>query len=72
LTVEYIFNVKDMTCGGCAASVQKAVGEVSGVQGIEIDVPSRRVAVATSADISPEAIVAAITAAGYTEIAQEA
>jgi copper chaperone CopZ len=66
----YTFNVKDMTCGGCAASIRNAVTQVPGVQGIEIDVPSRQVVVDAPANVPAETIVAAMSAAGYTAMSQ--
>lgn len=61
------FTVQDMTCGGCAASVRKAVQQVPGVKGIEIDVPTRSVRVEAEG-VTSEQIVGAIADAGYTEI----
>jgi copper chaperone len=66
----YTFDVKDMTCGGCASSVRNAVARVPGVQGIEIDVPSGRVVVDAPANVPVETIVAAMSDAGYTAITQ--
>ena len=64
----YQFKVTDMTCGGCAASVRQSVLRVPGVRSIQADPASKDVVVDASADVSREAIVAAITEAGYTEI----
>ncbi len=64
----YRFRVEDMTCGGCAASVRKAVLGVPGVNKIDTNPASRSVVVDASAGVSRERIVAAITDAGYTEI----
>jgi copper chaperone CopZ len=65
----YTFTVNDMTCSGCAATVRAAVKRVPGVEDVQIDVPSRTVVVAAGQDVRAETVVAAITAAGYTEIA---
>lgn len=43
---------------------------VPGVQGIEIDVPSRQVVVDAPTSVPAETIVAAMSAAGYTAITQ--
>jgi copper chaperone CopZ len=64
----YQFKVTDMTCGGCAASVRNAVLRVPGVRSIQADPASKDVVVDASADVTREAIVAAINEAGYTEI----
>lgn len=64
----YQFKVADMTCGGCAASIRNAVLRVPGVHSIQANPASKDVLVDASADVTREAIVAAINAAGYTEI----
>ena len=64
----YQFKITDMTCGGCAASVRNAVLRVPGVRSIEADPVSKDVVVDAPADVTREAIVAAINKAGYTEI----
>jgi len=66
--MSYAFKVEDMTCGGCAASIKRAVSRVAGVSNVEANPSSKDVVVDTSADVSREAIVAAIQGAGYTEI----
>ncbi len=64
----YAFKVEDMTCGGCAASIKRAVSRVPGVSDVEANPSSKKVLVDASAEVSRETIVAAIQAAGYTEI----
>ena len=65
--MSYTFKVQDMTCGGCAASIKRAVSRVPGVSTVEAT-PSSKDVVVDAADVSREAIVLAIQAAGYTEI----
>jgi copper chaperone CopZ len=57
-----------VTCGGCAASIKRAVSRVPGVSNVEANPSSKDVVVDASAEVSRETIVAAIQAAGYTEI----
>ena len=66
--MSYTFKVEDMTCGGCAASIKRAVSRVPGVSSIEANPSTKDVVVDTSAEVSREAIVAAIEAAGYSQI----
>jgi len=66
--MSYAFKVRDMTCGGCAASIKRAVERVPGVSSVEANPSSKDVVVDVSTDVSRETIVAAIEAAGYTEI----
>lgn len=67
--MSYAFKVQDMTCGGCAASIKRAVERVPGVSSVEANPSSKDVVVDASANVSRETIVAAIEAAGYTQIA---
>ena len=64
----YSFKVEDMTCGGCAASVRKAVSSVAGVNAVTADPQSKDVVVEAAPEVSREQVVAAINAAGYREI----
>jgi copper chaperone len=57
------FQVEGMRCGGCAASVKKAVQAVDPAATVSVDVASRRVQVESEAD--KEALAAAIRTAGY-------
>ncbi|MCW2242845.1 heavy-metal-associated domain-containing protein [Azospirillum canadense] len=57
------FKVPDMSCGGCAASVRKALGTVEGVQEVEVDLATKDVRVAGSA--KPDLVRAAIEKAGF-------
>jgi copper chaperone CopZ len=64
----YTLKVEDMTCGGCAASIKRAVARVPGVNTVEADPSSKDVVVEVSGEVDRETIVAAINAAGYTEV----
>ena len=66
--MSYAFKVEDMTCGGCAASIKRAVSRVPGVSSVEANPSSKDVVVDAAADVNRETIVAAIQAAGYTQI----
>lgn len=60
------FTVTGMTCGNCERHVRQAAEKVSGVTGVQVDRPANRATVSFDpAQTSPEAIAAAITAAGY-------
>jgi Copper chaperone len=60
----YEFKVDDMTCGHCAATVEKAVKGVDANAEIKIDVSNR--AVRVRSDKPAEVIAGAIGEAGYT------
>jgi copper chaperone CopZ len=53
-----------MTCAHCVASVTEEVSEVPGVTGVDVDLPSGRVAV-RGEGVDEEAVVAAVAEAGY-------
>jgi Copper chaperone len=67
----YNLKVQDMSCGGCAASIRKAVERVPGVEAVSADPNTKDVVVKTAGDVSLETIVAAIKDAGYSEISTQ-
>ncbi len=63
-TLNYL--VPGITCGHCKAAIESEVGQVSGVEHVQVDVDSKRVAV--EGEATEEAILAAIAEAGYDEV----
>lgn len=59
----YELQVENMSCGGCARGVINSVQEVDQQAKVDVDLKSKRVRVETSAGY--EAIVSAITNAGF-------
>ena len=57
------FHIENMTCGGCARSVTRAIKDVDPDANIITDPPSRSVKVETS--VSEEQIVSALQSAGF-------
>lgn len=57
------FHIDDMTCGGCARRVTKAIEAIDPDAKVATDPPSRTVLVQTSA--AEEDIVAALRTAGF-------
>lgn len=57
------FRIENMTCGGCAKSVTKAIQSVDPNAQIETDPASRMVRVETTA--TPEALRQVLEEAGY-------
>jgi copper chaperone len=55
--------IEKMKCGGCAASVEKAVKGVDPAATLSVDLVSKRIDIDTQA--SHQAIIAAIETAGY-------
>ena len=55
-----------MTCGGCSASIEKALQKKKGVSSVEVDVAGGWVVVGyDSKKTKPEALASAVTGAGY-------
>ncbi|WP_018184838.1 heavy-metal-associated domain-containing protein [Kaistia granuli] len=59
----FFFTVPNMTCGGCAKSVTRALQSVDADARIETDPPTREVRVQTSANEA--ALRAVLSEAGY-------
>lgn len=57
------YNVTGMSCAACSARVEKAVGEVSGVTSVSVNLLTNSMSVEGSA--SPAEIIYAVNAAGY-------
>lgn len=60
------FEVKDVTCGHCVATVTKAVGAVAPAAQVQVDLPTHTVRVDGAADAA--AVESAIREAGYTPV----
>lgn len=64
------FVAPDIACGGCAASIQKALGQLPGIESVAVDVPTKTVTVqADDKAMSRERIAAALTEIGYPSLA---
>ena len=57
------YNVTGMSCAACSARVEKAVLGVDGVKACSVSLLTNSMGV--DGDASPEAIIAAVQAAGY-------
>ena len=59
------WTVSGMTCGHCVASVQEEVGEIDGVESVEVVLESGVVTVTSAAPLSRATVEAAVAEAGY-------
>ena len=60
-----------MTCDHCVQTITKAVGDVPGVQSVEVDLESKEVAVAIEDDrVNRKAVSAKIVEVGF-EVVEE-
>jgi copper chaperone len=57
------FNIPDMSCGGCANAITRAVKSLDPVARLEVDVPVKIVKVTST--LAPEQFIEAIEAAGF-------
>jgi copper chaperone CopZ len=62
------FTVLDMTCGGCATSVRKAISRVPGVTAVDTAVTRNTVRVDAAENVSTDTLIDAINKAGYYEV----
>lgn len=61
-----ILNVEGMSCSHCENAVKKAVGALSGVDGVEVDLKGNKVTVDFDADkVTIDEIKASIEDQGY-------
>lgn len=61
------FQVTGMTCGHCEMSVREEVGEVAGVQGVEVSHQTGRLTV-TGEGVDEQAVLDAVTEAGFSAV----
>lgn len=65
-TTEY--QVTGMTCGHCEMSVREEVGQIAGVDQIEVSAQTGRLVVTASAPLDDAAVLAAVDEAGYSAV----
>jgi copper chaperone CopZ len=63
--VEIEYQVTGMTCGHCEMSVREEVGEVPGVEKIDVSAATGRLVVTASQPVEDAAVLAAVSDAGY-------
>jgi copper chaperone len=57
--------VMGMSCGGCASSVREEIGEIPGVNTVEVDLSNGMVIITSDGPIGTVAIKTAVEEAGY-------
>ncbi len=60
-----VLKVSDMSCGGCVNAVKAALTGVQGVQEADVTLEDKTARVASEESVSADALVAAVSAAGY-------
>ncbi|AVL99466.1 heavy metal transporter [Gordonia iterans] len=62
------YKVTGMTCGHCEASVREEVGEITGVQGIQVSAQTGTLVVTADQPVDDAAVLSAVEEAGYTAV----
>lgn len=65
MTTTTDFHVTGMTCEHCVRAVSDEVGQLSGVVGVEVDLPTGAVRVRSQQQLERAAVAAAVDEAGY-------
>ncbi len=60
-----VFVAPEIVCGGCAGSIKNALGGMTGVSNVDVDVAEKKVKVEHAETVSPEKIVEALDRAGF-------
>jgi copper chaperone CopZ len=63
--VEIEYQVTGMTCGHCEMSVREEVGQVPGVEKIDVSAATGKLVVTASRPVEDAAVLAAVGDAGY-------
>lgn len=63
--MDTVIRIDGMTCGGCAKSVEKALGAVNGVKSVKVDLDAKTATVAASDTVTVGALNDAVEDAGY-------
>jgi copper chaperone len=62
----FVIEADNIKCGGCASAIRDALGQLEGVQDVQVDIESGRVTVTAGHDLR-EQLVATLAASGYPE-----
>jgi copper chaperone CopZ len=59
------YAVAGMSCGHCKATLTRAIGELNGVSGVDVDLGTGRVTVTSAAEPDDAVIAETVDEAGY-------
>lgn len=57
--------IEGMSCGHCAARIEKALGTLDGVSKVKVNLAGKFAELDTSKDLEDKTVLAAIDSAGY-------
>ncbi|MCB5275873.1 Copper chaperone CopZ [Arthrobacter sp. SO5] len=59
------YQVTGMTCGHCETSIREEIGQIAGIQSIDVSAKTGRLVVTSQAELDDAAVLAAVSEAGY-------
>jgi len=59
------YQVSGMSCGHCEAAIRAEVGQIPGVDGVDVSAGTGRLVITSSGPIAEEAVLGAVDEAGY-------
>jgi copper chaperone CopZ len=62
------YKMTGMTCGHCEMSVREEVGELAGVQEVQVSAQTGTLVVTAAGEIDDAAVLAAVEEAGYSAV----
>ncbi|AMU57865.1 heavy metal transporter [Mycobacteroides abscessus] len=62
------YQVTGMTCGHCERSILEEVGEIQGVEVIEVSAKAGKLVVGGAEEVDEAQVLAAVAAAGYAAV----
>ncbi|WP_413703637.1 heavy metal translocating P-type ATPase [Pseudomonas sp. Pseusp16] len=65
-------SIDGMTCASCVGRVERALGKVTGVKSVSVNLANERAHLELLGQVDPQALIAAVTKAGYTASVWEA
>ena len=65
MNIETKLSVPSIVCGGCANGIKNALGKVSGIEKVEVDVATKVVTVEHNAEVSREKLADLLDDAGF-------
>lgn len=59
------YQVTGMTCGHCETSIREEIGQIAGIQSIDVSAKTGKLVVTSQAELDDAAVLAAVEEAGY-------
>lgn len=65
---EFEFIVPEITCGGCAKSIQAALTQIECIRGVDVDIADKRVRLTADCEVDRERVTEALDNAGFSVV----